>query len=211
MKSKEVIRLIQEADPSGEEECCVGNVDIWTITKEPAYYDGPLQVLEHDPAKAPYYDICGGKYVRNGCKIQIRGLSIHDAIFENPKLKIDYAQVGPNLQAVYATADDETRKVSQEIHAGVERDIFVRWAIRLAERLCGDVSNVESCARRFYDDNLSPDDPMPEDIRNLKYTDAQGHTIHESFAARREAQWSREITVEFTGGFDWTFTKALKS
>ena len=31
MKIKDLIAALQEADPSGEIECCVGNVDIWYV------------------------------------------------------------------------------------------------------------------------------------------------------------------------------------
>ena len=53
MKSKELIRLLQEEDPSGEVEVCVQNFDILGIHTEPAYWDGSLQVLMRDASKPP--------------------------------------------------------------------------------------------------------------------------------------------------------------
>ena len=36
MKSKELIQLLQEEDPTGEVEVCVNNVDIYFLSTEPA-------------------------------------------------------------------------------------------------------------------------------------------------------------------------------
>jgi hypothetical protein len=80
MKTKELIRLLQEADPSGEIECCVGNEDIYFVACEPAYYDGTLQVLIRDKSKKDY-NIIGAEFRRDGYKIQFHCQSIEDAIY----------------------------------------------------------------------------------------------------------------------------------
>jgi len=83
MKTKELIQRLQEADPSGELECCVGNIDIYFITQEPAYYDGPLQVLTHDASlRDKAWSITGAKIVSSGTKVQIHTLSIEDVILD---------------------------------------------------------------------------------------------------------------------------------
>jgi len=83
MKTKEFIRRLQEADPTGEVECCVGNLDIYFVTQEPSYYDGPLQVLVHDESKRDKeYSVIGAKLLRNSSKIQIHTIGIDDAIFD---------------------------------------------------------------------------------------------------------------------------------
>ena len=89
MKTKKLIRLLKEADPSGEEECCVENLDIFSVEPWPAHYDGRLQVLSRDPKIKPFYNVTGGKYVATGTKIMITPLSIEDAIFEDPELPIE--------------------------------------------------------------------------------------------------------------------------
>jgi hypothetical protein len=76
MKTKELIRLLQEQDPSGELECCVYNVDIHCVECLPAFYDGSLQVLKRDHSKNPYYNVIGAAYVDQGHKIVIKPLSI---------------------------------------------------------------------------------------------------------------------------------------
>ncbi len=84
MKTKLLIELLQKSDPSGEEECCVNNHDILMIHSEPAYYDGPLQILTFEKSRN-YHDCfpIGGKIVRKGNKIQITTLSLEDAGFDN--------------------------------------------------------------------------------------------------------------------------------
>ena len=89
MKVKELIRQLQEADPTGEIEACVGNIDIHFVSREPAYYDGRLEVLTRDPARTGRcYDICGAEIRSDGDKVQIHILSIQQAIWENPDLPV---------------------------------------------------------------------------------------------------------------------------
>lgn len=44
MKTKELIKKLMEADPSGEIECCINNLDIHFVRLDPASYVGALQV-----------------------------------------------------------------------------------------------------------------------------------------------------------------------
>ena len=90
MKTKELIRQLQEKDPGGEEEVCVGNEDIFFVEYEPAYYDGSLQILVRDEEKKPYYNIVGAKFRRSGSKIQIHTVSIAMAIMDNPDLPVEF-------------------------------------------------------------------------------------------------------------------------
>lgn len=81
MKTKELIKKLQAADPSGELECCVGNTDIYFIETLPAYYDGALQVLVHDEVlRDKAWSVVGAKIKRSGEKVQINTLSIEDVI-----------------------------------------------------------------------------------------------------------------------------------
>lgn len=88
MKTKDLIAALQKEDPTGELECCVGNIDIHFVSQEPAYYDGSLQVLERDMTNQ-YYNIIGAKFVRSGSKVQIHTLSIEEAILEHPDMLVD--------------------------------------------------------------------------------------------------------------------------
>jgi hypothetical protein len=83
MKTKELIRLLQEEDPSGEEEVCVGNEDIYVVEKKEAYWDGCLQVLKHDESKGEYYSIVGGEFRSKGYKISIRTVPLDNVVMDH--------------------------------------------------------------------------------------------------------------------------------
>jgi len=89
LKTKELIRRLQEADPSGEEECVIGNQDIHFVACEEAYWDGCAEVLIRDE-DCKYYNIVGAKVVSKGRKIIIRPLSIESAIYNNEDLPVEY-------------------------------------------------------------------------------------------------------------------------
>lgn len=90
MKVRELIRRLMEADPTGEEEACVGSVDIHFVAREPAYHDGKLQVLRRDPARTGRcYDICGAEFRQTGQKVSIYTLSVEDALWEDPDLPVE--------------------------------------------------------------------------------------------------------------------------
>jgi len=88
MKTRELIRLLQEADPSGEEQVVVGNEPILDVDRLPAYYDGLMQVLIEDESKKPYYAVIGAAFVNTGTKITIMTHSIEWAVLENPDLPV---------------------------------------------------------------------------------------------------------------------------
>lgn len=96
MKSKDVISLLLELDPTGEIEVCVGNIDIFDISLEPAYYDGCYQRLIRDPENE-YYNIIGGEYISEGMKICIDGMALKNAIWNNPELPIKFLDKGMDM------------------------------------------------------------------------------------------------------------------
>ena len=90
MTTAELIRLLQEADPEGTTPVCVGNQDVYLVQRLPAYYDGPLQQLVHDPAKVgKAWSVVGARLTASGYKVDIRPLSIRDAMEDNPDLPVD--------------------------------------------------------------------------------------------------------------------------
>ncbi len=89
MKSKELIKILQELDPTGEIEVVVGCEDIYFGEKAPMYYDGIPAILIRDESKAPNYDIVGFKMTSSGYKIIIHTVSIEDIISEDPNCIVD--------------------------------------------------------------------------------------------------------------------------
>jgi hypothetical protein len=105
MKTRELIRRLQEADPSGETECCVDNHDIFFVERQFAFYDGALEILIRDPTRQPNYDVVGGIIRRTGEKVRIHVLSLEDAIFDSKD-----GQLPVEIEA----ADDVSRKSIEE-------------------------------------------------------------------------------------------------
>jgi hypothetical protein len=198
MKTKDLIAELQEADPSGEIEVCVNNVDIFTVTTGPAYYDGRLQVLTRDPAKKPYFDIVGGKYVTSGSKVVIETMSITDVLWDNPDAEIDYGGLGANAER-YRKTDDETRQASRDVELKVELDAFYRWVKRKTEEIRPGGEDCRSSSDYAFEKlGLSPKDPV-KDLPTKK--DAQGYEWHASWNDRREAMWDDTLEVYWRGGW----------
>ena len=89
MKTRDLIAALNEADPSGDLECAIGNTDIHFVDVEPGYYDGCLQVLKRDETR-DCYNIVGGEFRAGTQKVVIHGLSIIDALWEDPDMEVTF-------------------------------------------------------------------------------------------------------------------------
>lgn len=127
MKTRILIALLQEKDPTGDLECAVGNHDILFVDRQPAYYDGPLQVLERDQAN-PYYNVTGARVVRSGAKLSIVSHSITDALAENPELPVDCSD-----------ANEHSRQVFEHLRAGFKRDKVEKGYSQAARALAAEL------------------------------------------------------------------------
>lgn len=120
MKTSELIRRLQEADPNDEAECCVDNEDILFLEVLPGYYDGRLQVFTRDPARAPYFDIVGAKITSAGTKIKIRHCSIEELLIDHPEMPVDTSTTGsPEADAGYAAKVEKWRATGRRFGAGI--------------------------------------------------------------------------------------------
>jgi hypothetical protein len=88
VKTKDLIRQLQKADPSGELECSVHGKDVFFVEQEPGWKDGHYEVLIRDVAQ-PGYNVIGAKASLKGEKITIHTLSIQDALWDNPDLQVE--------------------------------------------------------------------------------------------------------------------------
>lgn len=118
MKTKELIRQLQEADPSGEIDCCIGNVDIHFVSVDPSHYDGCKQVLIRDE-KNPFYNIIGAKVVSEGQKVVLHALSIKDILWDDPDSPIEYDEYS---ERTYKKAHDNIREEVREFIAEMENE-----------------------------------------------------------------------------------------
>lgn len=198
MKTKRLIELLQEADPSGELECCIHNQDILGVHTMAAYWDGCLQVLERDPAKAPYYDVVGGRFVAGGDKLKIIPHGIFDAIDDNYEFPVSFD--GDYTRNHYAETVEKRRVEVREMEQGIELGWFAQWVGRKVEELVleADRAEVNSAAHAFFATQGWTDHrPFPDDFQGLvtRSTDAKGREWehHPSYVDMRSLQWDREV------------------
>lgn len=203
MKSSELIRRLQEEDPTGETEVCVGNLDIHFCSVEPSFWDGYLQVLSRDESKSPYYNLTGGKYVSKGNKIVLHLMSISDVLREDPdRAVVDYSEVSPSWAERMKEHDDKVRQSSRETEKRCDMDIFFRWVKKQAEALHpssnndDEVRELRDVADSFYEEHLSPNDPLKK-LPPKK--DDQGCEWWPSVVDRRESHWDDTVEVVFDG------------
>ena len=118
MKTNELIRQLQEADPSGEEQVSVGNVAIWDVSKEPSYYDGCQQVLKLDP-EAKYYNVIGAEIRGYGDKIVINSLSIKGAMWNKIDIPVTYD--GKYAEDHYKEHVEKWREEAKEVKSKIKQ------------------------------------------------------------------------------------------
>lgn len=193
MKTKKLIELLMKADPSGDEEVSVGNVDIHFVETLPSYYDGSQQVLIRDETN-PYYNIIGAKRRDSGNKIQIHLHDIRDAICDNPDLSIDYSDLCESRRARYKQKDDEWRLHIVKIENDIELRHFIKWAKKIALEIYDDISELEDIATTFFINNLSKNDPLPGDGKV---------PFGKSYNEVREEQWFNTIKIDFNINKSW--------
>ena len=200
MKSKELIQLLQEEDPTGEVEVCVNNVDIYFLTTELAGWDGCLQVLTRDHSKDPFYNITGARYVRSGSKIVLHPMSVRDVLWNSPDAVIDYSELSPVSRGRYEECDNKTRQASRDCEKRCEMDMFYQWVQSTAAEIHpgGDFKDGElrEESDRFYEANLSPNDPLKE---LPPKSDKDGNMWHPSVCDCRESEWGDKVEVRWTG------------
>lgn len=200
MKTKDLIRQLQEADPSGELECCLGNADIHFIDVEPAYYDGCLQVLVRDEHR-----IVGAKYVSKGHKVVIHPLSIRDAIFDKEDCPVDLSDLQESWRERYKSRIEEYRQETRRISEDVEKGSFIQYALQRFALQYGedfDSEEIKTAASEFFDANLTYKDPLPADLVKLQVPmiiDGAERMVWASWNDRRKRQWDREVALEFDG------------
>ena len=85
MKTKDLIKKLQELDPSGEIEVVADGLPIYFAEKMPAYWDGDLPMLIQDKDLiGRCYSVIGFKYTDKGKKIMLRSMSLDDFLTDNP-------------------------------------------------------------------------------------------------------------------------------
>ncbi|MFA6049890.1 MAG: hypothetical protein WC761_01715 [Candidatus Paceibacterota bacterium] len=88
MKTRDLIALLQAADPGGDAEVCVSNEDIIEVSSTmPGYYDGTFMKVHTDDTQRNGNNLWGITSVEMGAslpKIKLRTMGMKDAFIENP-------------------------------------------------------------------------------------------------------------------------------
>ena len=117
MKTKKLIELLQQEDPSGGLEVSIGGEDIFFVEALPGYWDGVYQVLVRD-WRCEYYSVIGAEYRSDGTKLNIHTLSIKDALLDDPDLTIKVIDTfcEPRMQKTVDRWRAEALEILKEIH-----------------------------------------------------------------------------------------------
>lgn len=112
MKTSQLIKLLQEADPNDECTVCISNHPVSDVDRMPYYYDGRLEYIERDEHHNP---IKVG-YKAGGQKIKIHCDTIEDALMDNPdaELILDGITYQSQVQDRYMSFIRECQKDGQE-------------------------------------------------------------------------------------------------
>lgn len=197
MKTKDVIAMLQKADPTGEVDVCVGNVDISYIGRLPAYYDGSQQVLILNEKGR----VIGGKYKREGNKVQIHLLPFSTLLWDHVDIEIDYSELDEGRKQEYKENHDNIRKAAMNCDKELEFEFFSKHIKERASKIVDDDTfDLDAAIKDFFTENISPYDKIPDDIPfiGLSYVD------------RRGVQWSREINIRFVPDEGFVLTKERK-
>lgn len=193
VKTKELIKQLQEADPTGEVEVTVGNTDIHFVDALPSYYDGCQQILIRDEKNKDSYNIIGGKVRSNGCKVMLRLHSIKDAIFDNPKLPVDYSDLGFFYNGSYKKDHDRMRKFSKKCNYDISLRNFYDFVKKRIPAIADD--KTKKAAKDFYDRNLKYKEI---DLPNYPVKTPEGYTSYPSWNDREQTYWNQHINVSLS-------------
>lgn len=116
MKTKELVELISQLDPSGELEVTADGLPIYMAEKLPAYYDGSLQMLLQDKAVA-HYNITGYKVTNAGNKVTLRTMDLAAVLSDNVNAPVDLSELEGAAKAWWEARVIETRENVRQIES----------------------------------------------------------------------------------------------
>ena len=119
MTTAELIKKLQEEDPSGELQVVVGNIPIYTVDNVEAYWDGRLQMLIQDHNRDPYYNIVGYKVTSQGRKVRLHTMDLDDVMLDNPDIPVYLEELGEHFHPEWEERVRKTREESKRIHEEV--------------------------------------------------------------------------------------------
>jgi len=157
MKSKDLIALLLAEDPTGETQVCIDNADIQDITREAAYWDGSLNVIDFDDCRRPVK----GRRVRTGEKLRISPIGIYDAL-EYEDFKVEYLTEEDRNR--YEHLDIKHVARDGEMNIRLDREAFASWVFERVQLIrpvaLTWVGRITEAANKFYDEiGMTPENP----------------------------------------------------
>jgi hypothetical protein len=111
MKTKELIKLLQEVDPSGDIEVVVNGAPIHFATTLPAYYDGALQILKANKDDG----LISMALTDQGSKVMIYTCDLDDFLFEDPDAEVSVSGLSVARELRYRAKIKYLRQKNKEI------------------------------------------------------------------------------------------------
>lgn len=130
MKTKKLVQLLLEADPDGEAEVCVGNVDIIDVDGPmPAYYDGQfVQITCDDNARDEHlggHNSRGVVKVNARCsgvnKINLQIMDAEEAFLDNPEAVFEQDPYNPQRNEQWEEQVKKWRQEGRKLHAELDK------------------------------------------------------------------------------------------
>ncbi len=184
MKTSELIKLLQKADPEGSAEVCVeaSNVcsaAIVSVINIPANHDGPINIV-HTNEKGY---IVGGSYVNQGRKVILYSSTISSLIDHGniTKDKVDYSGAG-GIRSYLETYHSYLEQQNKDIEYSIVKEHLIKWVVNkmnLEGLNPKEIIHIEDEVECFLKDNP-------------KYL--EGNNAH------RQKIWDNELTVNKIGG-----------
>lgn len=195
MTTKELIKLLQEVDPEGDTDVCVGNCSVVDINKLPSYYDGPLQVVITDEAG---YSI-SGKYKRNGHKVDLYTSSFSQLVWDRKNFPVDYSELGEERAKIYKENHDKIRQEAKNLDYKLDLEYFTKHIKKRAADIMEDDENaLEGICKTFFDEHYK-ERTIPSFVPIKK----EGDSWYLSYVDRKNLQWSMEVEIIYGGyGFE---------
>jgi len=177
MKTKELIKQLQEADPSGELDCNCNGADIYFVQHEYGYYDGPYERLKRDDSKA-CYNVTGAEITTAGEKVIIHTLSIEDALCNDTELPVTVTHYNRDRMAEYLDTVEKWRQEARDSYRRVNMMCFAQFVKK-------EFGLEREIADAFYARNIHYKDEIDADIKATKSSPWQ----------KNHEMWKRNITA----------------
>lgn len=189
MKTKELIQLLQEEDPSGEIDVVVGNQAISFIENLPYFYDGRKQEVHLKNG-----DIYKLSYANSGSKIKIHTYDFDTIVYDREgKIEVDCSALPEYNRDKTIERYKKIAEASKRHRQEMELEDFCKWVICLARERFGEINEEElkgEAVKMFINEKMSHNDPFPADSN-----------MYDSYCQRRETQWAGMFDVVEDEGF----------